>query len=380
MQDLLPDEIRLLLRITRTDTRTGSQSLLLFYDNAQNIYGSPTPVWQDLGVNIVGRTEFLDTCLRNTRQTIDFAFNVLVGSHAAEGQRVSTRQFADVSSLRQRGLVAEKSGRFETSFAPRTGPVPRVTVYTDRRAEISGVAGTIRQLTHREKVLPSDILVLYNSHLPYREALPAELTEAIGPGFQLHLVDRNHERNKDLPLLEEGQITASTIASAKGYDAPVVIMLGADSLEPEDVQDRATFYVGATRAKLLLYVSGVRQSLPTLLDEIVESARALDPDSVTLPSAPAVKLPEDRSRSDRVCRHCGGRRLHAQHGRFGYYYICIDCMENTPMDHTCPVCGKRARIRKSALDFLRDCEHSKSSTLIHKNVPLAMIPVSRKEP
>jgi len=69
-------------------------------------------------------------------------------------------------------------------------------------------------------------------------------------------VDRLHNVNKNFPLLEEGVLTVSTIASAKGYDAPIVFLLGADQLEGS-IHDRAAFYVGATRAKLRLIITGV---------------------------------------------------------------------------------------------------------------------------
>ena len=76
-QDLTPEEIRLLLRVTRRDD-SGGQTFVVFYDNAQNIYGVKPPVWHDLGVeHRRARTVFLDQCLRNTRQTLEFAFNVL---------------------------------------------------------------------------------------------------------------------------------------------------------------------------------------------------------------------------------------------------------------------------------------------------------------
>ena len=43
-QDLTPDQVRLLRRLARAAAgRLGT--LVIFYDNAQNIYGKPTPVW-----------------------------------------------------------------------------------------------------------------------------------------------------------------------------------------------------------------------------------------------------------------------------------------------------------------------------------------------
>ena len=280
-QDLEPDEMRLLKSLARPDPATGAETFVIFYDNAQNIYGVKPPVWQELGINIVGRTDFLDQCLRNTAQTIDFAFNVLVGSHAAEGRRVATRTFADVGSLRGRGLVEEVKGeggasRFATKFAPRQGAPPVVTVYPNRAAEVAGAAETVRRWVHEQRVEPSDILVIYYSHVPYYAAgLPEALRRAVGASRRVRFVDKANERNKDELLQEEGALTVSTIASAKGYDAPVVLLLGADRLDAAKVADRALFYVGATRAKLLLHVTGTSEpgrAEEPLLDEIARAA------------------------------------------------------------------------------------------------------------
>lgn len=44
--------------------------------------------------------------------------------------------------------------------------------------------------------------------------------------------------------------------SRRDHVAPVVFVIGADRFA-DDTQGRAAFYVGATRAKLLLYVTGI---------------------------------------------------------------------------------------------------------------------------
>ena len=49
----------------------------------------------------------------------------------------------------------------------------------------------------------------------------------------------------------------TTVESAKGYDCPIVILAGAD-LFTADTEGRASFYVGATRAKTHLSVTGLR--------------------------------------------------------------------------------------------------------------------------
>lgn len=98
----------------------------------------------------------------------------------------------------------------------------------------------------------------------------------LGDRGRVRPVDRAHQDNERLPLMEDGVLTVSTIASAKGYDAGIVFLLGVDQLRADRTEDRAVFYVGATRAKLRLYVTGVpQQSRQTLLDEAMISATVL---------------------------------------------------------------------------------------------------------
>ena len=273
-QDFLPDEFGVLSRLCRKD-ESGKQTLILFYDNAQNIYAAPTPVWSHLGINIVGRTVFLDQCHRNTTQLLRFAFNVLVGSFAPEGVRVNTRKFADVDSLKDRGLIVEAGGRFDILFTPRSGPLPVVRRYSERTVEIDRVVEMFRRLVNKHRVEPSDILILFKSHHPYSETLGPKLNKVLGRQGRVRFVDSVHNDNKRHPLIQEGVLTVSTIASAKGYDAPIVFLIGVDRLRSDVTDDRALFYVAATRSKARLIVTGVRRKARTLLDEVKAVAMAL---------------------------------------------------------------------------------------------------------
>ena len=124
-------------------------------------------------IEIVGRTEFLDCCHRNTPEVLDLAFNVLVGSSAAEWKGAAKR----------------------------------------------------------------------------------------------------------LPLIEPATLTMSTVHSAKGYDAAIVIVVGVDQFDTT-VEGRALFYVAATRARhlLILTSSGAeprRGDERSLLGEVYAVARSL---------------------------------------------------------------------------------------------------------
>ncbi len=379
VQDLLPGELEFLRRIPVLEN--DSQSLILFYDNAQNIYGTPQPTWSDLGINIVGRTQFLDKCLRNTHEILTFAFNILVGSYAPKGLQVSTRKFADVASLRQRGLIEENATAFNIHFAARTGPEPRISILPSRAEEMRAVTSEIRRLLRDENVLPNDILILYNSHHPFKRDLPRQLEEILPTGYSLRLVDSEHNDNKNIPLTDDNVLTLSTIASAKGYDAPIVFLLGVDVLSTSD-QDHARFYVAATRAKFLLYVYATHTDESSLLPEIIEAAKHAN-SSLPTPPVQAKSKVDDPSRFQDLavaprtpvspthrCRHCGSQKLHCQQGGAGYHFLCIECTQSTLLPRKCFKCGQIARVRARGRTFVRICTQCNFQELVHTNTPL----------
>jgi len=66
------------------------------------------------------------------------------------------------------------------------------------------------------------------------------------------------------------------------------------------------------------------------------------------------------------CRHCGGDRLAVAYGH-SYYFKCVGCGGNTPIDERCAACGSRERVRKSGDDFFLDCAYCKTSVAFHTN-------------
>jgi hypothetical protein len=51
-QDLEVEEFALLLRLLKPDPVTGEKTLVIFYDDAQNLYARKRPVWKDLGIDV----------------------------------------------------------------------------------------------------------------------------------------------------------------------------------------------------------------------------------------------------------------------------------------------------------------------------------------
>ncbi len=74
------------------------------------------------------------------------------------------------------------------------------------------------------------------------------------------------------------------------------------------------------------------------------------------------------------CKHRGSDALTAQSGRYGPYWRCRKCEENTGMPRKCPKCGadkrqgNRVRIRKDESAYWRDCKECGTSEAIWTEV------------
>jgi superfamily I DNA and RNA helicase len=264
-QDFEPEEFRLLLDLVQPDERTGEKTLVIFYDNAQNLYGRKLPNWAtDVGIDVArgGRSRVMKECFRNTRSIIELAFNVLLGAKASGNVRVQTRGYADIETLKRDGLVEEFEDRWQVNFTERLGPPPQVKEFGSRSEERQWVAEEIVRLIEEEQVRPEDILVLCRTGDEARTLghLVGQKTQSIKG-----LVFPFEKEEKDSYIFRGQHLTVSTIHSGKGYDAWIVFLPSMDQYG-NDVEGRALFYVGATRAKLLLYISGVTRS-GTLLEE-----------------------------------------------------------------------------------------------------------------
>lgn len=157
-QDLFDEEFVLLLKFLKTDPKTGLKNIVVFYDDAQNLYGRPRPTWSRLGIDVTGRTRVMKKCFRNTKQIVEFAFNLLLGVKAET--RVGTKGFADVETLKENGLVRELSDRWAVNFAERVGVPPEVALFGSREQEKEWIKAGVRRLITEEGVRPRDILLV----------------------------------------------------------------------------------------------------------------------------------------------------------------------------------------------------------------------------
>src|SRR5690606_23093277 len=90
----------------------------------------------------------------------------------------------------------------------------------------------------------------------------------------LRLVGGTYQQHLDDLLIVSEQLTLSTIYAAKGYDAPIVFLVDIDQLEA-NVLGRVLFYVGVTRAKRYLVVTGL--DLPNTLMREALAATEIQP-------------------------------------------------------------------------------------------------------
>ena len=271
-QDFRDEEFKLLLSLIKPHPRTQDKSIVIFYDDAQNLYARPRPTWSDIGISVVGggRSRVMTECFRNTREIVEFAFNVLLGSKASADQKVRTREYADVAylkekSIRGKQLIEELEDRWEVHFADRTyNRPPEIHAFRSRQDEKSWVVAKIAWLIEEQQVRSEDILVLFERISDFADL--EQLVRARVPSIQgfVKPYGKNPNRDKDSYILRRGNLTLCTIKGAKGYDAYVVFIVGADQFQTDirnindinNIQGRASFYVGATRARLMLYVTG----------------------------------------------------------------------------------------------------------------------------
>ncbi|MEM6551971.1 MAG: hypothetical protein AAF750_07575 [Planctomycetota bacterium] len=117
-------------------------------------------------------------------------------------------------------------------------------------AEARHLAARIRWLIESQQVRPQDILILARTKRRVYE-LADVLTRETFTGTQGVHVAINE---KDKLVARSGMFSICTVASAKGYDAHAVLIASAEQWTGKPT-DRATFYVGCTRARDYLEIS-----------------------------------------------------------------------------------------------------------------------------
>jgi hypothetical protein len=80
--------------------------------------------------------------------------------------------------------------------------------------------------------------------------------------------------------------------------------------------------------------------------------------------APPISAPINMGVS---CRKCGGDNIIIVYGKFGYYFKCRKCNENTSIKEHCSTCGEQSKLRKDGNQFYIECKKCNSSKPFFKN-------------
>ncbi|MEO5813519.1 MAG: 3'-5' exonuclease [Rhodanobacter sp.] len=229
--DFEPDWYKLIVQMIDPDTN----SLLVLYDDAQNINGSATRrkfTWKSLGVQAQGRTTILKLNYRNTLEILSVARSFateLLQARAGDEDGVP--------------LIAPES-------AGRRGAVPELLRADSAHAELAMLISQIRdEQSHGRRL--DDIGVLYR-HNWQGEKLRDALNQA---DITCRLADNSGGKNA--LFLVKDTVKLVSMHSSKGLEFPLVIIPGLGHLpRPGDDEhaEARLLYVAMTRAteRLLL--------------------------------------------------------------------------------------------------------------------------------
>jgi hypothetical protein len=273
----------LIQKLASDDEELG-KSIIVFYDEAQNLYGKKkpgdgdTPPWKNyLGSipNPRGLSTIMRVGHRNTNQILSFSFNLLLGSFADQNPQMM--EFAGISGYEKEKIPEHPSldhpnagkfcverideRQFKVNFAVDSGPPPVTYRCISEKDMLSGLIKEIESAISpkHENVEPSDVLIM----VPYKEHI-LEITKALSSGG---IAVHDPTQKRDEGFAQIGKVTISTIKSAKGHTAHVCHVVYVHDLKIDDVskermqENRAQLHVACTRSSLYLHLWGKSCSL-----------------------------------------------------------------------------------------------------------------------
>lgn len=226
--------------------------LLIAADDAQRIYNNRDYSWESLKIPIKSDSTILKTICRNSARIWTFAAF----------------------------LLEEKAtyvGKGDLQFAPKKGINPVLRSCDSPQHQVIETVKIVKKLLANDYAA-RNVLILYKG-------------KTTSSGYDLIENLLNSLRSEQIPVdwiteakrnfqWENESVKVSTVHSAKGMDAPVVILLAAEMFDPSegrDQNDTKLLYVALTRARetLLILHSGNDGLVPKLYEcqKKYESAR-----------------------------------------------------------------------------------------------------------
>lgn len=269
------------IRFICSNHKQSGPSIVVFYDDAQNLYGQKRPgtgnvsPWKNyLGGEVYSRglRTIMRVGHRNTNEILTFSFKLLLGTCATRDPMMAT--FADINSYINETIPNDshlmhpnagkpcieklEQGDFRINFAIYHGPFPKVNLIIDYNSFWQDYTNQIKFLidTSRGNLSPHNILIM---------AQNKDDIEFISQKFK----DKNIEfriayQKRDDKFFQDGKITLSTIHAAKGYTAHVCHLLFVENMDQpdqsgrsRDQETRARLHVACTRAMTSLQLFGL---------------------------------------------------------------------------------------------------------------------------
>ena len=223
--------------------RERREDFVVALDGAQNVYRK-TARWNPPGRTARGRTTFLRTCYRNTREIVEFAWRFLQEANIAV---VSDDKLDDPTLV------------IRPEATSRRGSSPVILQCASTGAEVDAIVRRIR--TAGAAGVPwGQIAVLYGTQKRIVFPLLKRLREERVPEFW---VTDPQDRKKRQQVVEAGDVVrVATMQGLKGLEFSRVFMCGVNDIYDPGADDethrRKIAYVAVTRAmdELVVTVSG----------------------------------------------------------------------------------------------------------------------------
>lgn len=249
--DFKPEWLKLIAQMVNPETN----SLLILYDDAQNLYGEKRDKkfsFKSVGIQAQGRTTIFKLNYRNTEQVLGVAYEF-----AKEVMQPTTGDDDQVVLL-------------EPASAGRQGPKPDLIRLPSFKHEVDYLADRVQQL-HERDIPWNEIAIIYRSNFMGEEIYNQFQQEQI----PVEWVNANSDSRNYSPA--EQSIKLITMHSSKGLEFPVVLIPGIGYMPDQyghgtPEEEARLLYVAMTRAIEQLILTSDRSSeftsrLETVLDK-----------------------------------------------------------------------------------------------------------------
>jgi superfamily I DNA/RNA helicase len=261
-QDFGPNTLRFLSRLVRQwdPEDTNSKPMMIFYDNAQNVYDQQPPSWTELGLDMRGRSAIMKESFRSTKPISEFAINVLnqLSPFNKKHPLDSLRDDPDFKELEKLGLISEGQrlgdAWWRVHFNQIDGPYPTVHLFDRIQDEMEAISEQLSTWIRDEAVKPQQIKLLYMS-----DYTKNSIERFIKPNMKnigVNLVIQKSESYTQ----DETALIATTPHSFKGYDAEIVVLVSVHNYATTSGHYfTPALYVAMTRARSILSIYGRRR-------------------------------------------------------------------------------------------------------------------------